>query len=148
MPTHTLITEKKKKKEAAGVADAHFVFALPNASSTANEISLEQDEWVVTQSSAQSKRFDEERKKKKKKHRNGMKGSIPSKRYQSLAVIRRSLLSPQATCGSVWPLQGGPRKNNSKSKSTGKKNICGRGKRRKKKCKTQVTMEHRCGGPR
>lgn len=66
MPTHTLITEKKKKKEAAGVADAHFVFALPNASSTANEISLEQDEWVVTQSSAQSKRFDEERKKKKK----------------------------------------------------------------------------------
>lgn len=66
MPTHTLITEekKKKKKEAAGVADAHFVFALPNASSTANEISLEQDEWVVTQSSAQSKLFDEERKKK------------------------------------------------------------------------------------
>lgn len=70
MPTHTLITEKKKKKkEAAGVADAHFVFALPNASSTANEISLEQDEWVVTQSSAQSKRFDEERKKKKGQER-------------------------------------------------------------------------------
>lgn len=140
MPTHTLITEKKKKKkEAAGVADAHFVFALPNASSTANEISLEQDEWVVTQSSAQSKRFDEERK-KKKKDRNGTKGSIPSKRYQSLAVVRRSLLSPQATCGSVWPLQGGPRKNNSKSKSTGKKNICGRGKRRKKKM--QNTSHH------
>lgn len=50
MPTHTLITKEKKKREAVGVADACFVFALPNASSTANGISLEQDEWVVKQS--------------------------------------------------------------------------------------------------